>query len=251
MGANSKISWTDHTFNPWIGCTKVGPGCENCYAESLDARYRFGGKQQTHWGPGVPRQRTGVANWRKPLSWHRAAVASGVRAKVFCASLADVFDNEVPDEWRTDLWTLIALCHELDWILVTKRVGNVSKMTPASWMHDEWPANVWLLATMVNQEEVDRDISKLARIPAPVTGLSIEPMLERISAPCGVNWIICGAESGSQHRPFDEDWARSLRDHCQLYGIAFFYKQNIVDGKKTETPELDGRRWIEFPACHG
>ena len=129
MAENSKIAWTDHTFNPWIGCTKVGRGCDGCYAEVWDARYG-GALGSPHWGPGAPRRRTTVQNWNKVRRWERDAKASGQRPRVFCASLADVFDNEVPHEWRADLWALIADCPSLDWIIVTKRVGNVAKMAP-------------------------------------------------------------------------------------------------------------------------
>jgi protein gp37 len=123
MSANSKIEWTDHTFNPWEGCQKVGPGCDNCYAEARNAR--FGGGQAVNWGPGAPRRRTSIANWQKPLAWNRAHAAflaeHGRRQRVFCASLADVFDNAVDPAWRADLFQLIEATPELDWLLLTKR----------------------------------------------------------------------------------------------------------------------------------
>src|SRR5688572_4428248 len=104
MAEVTGIAWTDSTFNPWIGCTKVGPGCDHCYAEALDKRHRWGGA--THWGAGVERMRTSPSNWAKPRAWNRKAVASGKPWRVFCASLADVFDNEVPHDWRADLFEL-------------------------------------------------------------------------------------------------------------------------------------------------
>ncbi len=244
MAANSKIAWTDSTFNPWIGCTKVGPGCDNCYAEALNKRFGH-----NNWGSGVARRRTGAANWKGPRRWDREAVASGIRRKVFCASMADVFDNEVPPTWRADLFDLIRETPNLDWIILTKRIGNVAGMLPADW-GDGYP-NVWLLITVVNQDEADRDIPKLLETPAAVWGLSIEPQLEGFYIGLGdvatLDWIITGAESGPNARPYNEDWARDLRDWCQKTGTAFFYKQKIHNGKKVETPELDGRRWMEFP----
>lgn len=173
MAENSKIEWTTHTFNGWEGCQKVGPGCDNCYAEARNLRFSGG----TNWGPGAPRRRTGAANWAKPIRWNREAKAAGIRPRVFCASLADVFDNAVDPQWRTDLFHLIHQTPHLDWLLLTKRPGNIEKMLP-SYSHTQrmWP-NVWLGCTVVNQEEADRDARKLWRIPAKVRFLSIEPML--------------------------------------------------------------------------
>ena len=125
MAENSKIEWTDHTFNPWMGCMKVGPGCDGCYAENL-MDHRYG---RVRWGAGEPRVRTSTANWRKPVQWNRdASGRDGDRPFVFCASLADVFDNEVDPLWRADLFALIDATPNLVWLLLTKRIGNVMKM---------------------------------------------------------------------------------------------------------------------------
>lgn len=180
MSENSKIEWTDHTFNPWEGCQKVGPGCDHCYAETRNAR--FAGGVAVNWGPGAPRRRTSEANWRKPLAWNAAHdkffAAHGRRQRVFCSSLADVFDNAVDPAWREDLLELIASTPNLDWLLLTKRIGNVWGMVPVDWLcGGAWPAHVWLGATIVNQAEADRDIPKLLEIEAPVRFLSMEPLL--------------------------------------------------------------------------
>lgn len=191
MAENSKIEWCDSTFNPFIGCTKVSPGCDNCYAEKLmDHRM-----QKVVWGAGQARVRTSAANWCKPLAWNAAHeqffAEHGRRQRVFCASLADVFDNAVDPQWRVDLFALIQKTPNLDWLLLTKRIGNVSGMVPLPWISKpfqhgpdleniypaDWPANVWLGATICNQEEADRDIPKLLAVPARVRFLSIEPML--------------------------------------------------------------------------
>jgi len=249
MGENSAISWTDHSFNPWWGCLRVGPGCDNCYAADLDKR--TGGN---YWdGETLPR-RTLPANWNKPRIWNRKAQAAGVRAKVFCASMADVFDNRVPPEWRADLWALVKETPFLDWIIVTKRAGNVVDMLRPDWQgfeeSDDFP-NVWILATVVNQLEADRDIPKLWDAPAYIRGLSVEPQLGPIVLLPEwlrwLSWVIVGAESGPNRRAFHEDWVRMLRDQC-AGNVPFFYKQRVLaTGRKIETPELDGRQWMEFP----
>lgn len=183
MAENSAIEWTDHTFNPWEGCQKVGPGCDHCYAETRNAR--FGGGVAPNWGPGAPRRRTSMANWRKPLAWQTAAAeffaAHGRRQRVFCASLADVFDNAVLERWRQGLFELIEETPDLDWLLLTKRIGNVAAMTDFAWGTRDWPANVWLGATIVNQTEADRDIPKLLGLEGPrVRFLSMEPLLSAV-----------------------------------------------------------------------
>src|SRR5579871_6812298 len=131
MGNETEISWTDSTFNPWIGCTNVSPGCDHCYAEAMAKRYSW-----AKWGK-HPRRRTSQGNWRKPLQWNADANhfgrIHGRRRRVFCASLADVFDNQVPRAWRADLFALIRATPELDWQLLTKRPQNIIKMLPADW----------------------------------------------------------------------------------------------------------------------
>ncbi|KVC45175.1 phage Gp37/Gp68 family protein [Burkholderia diffusa] len=246
MSENSKIEWCDHTFNPWEGCQKVGPGCDHCYAETRNAR--FGGGTAVNWGPGAPRRRTSAANWRKPLAWNRDGTfyaIHGRRQRVFCSSLADVFDNAVDPAWRSDLFRLIADTQNLDWLLLTKRIGNVAAMLREIGI-DRLPGNVWLGATIVNQAEADRDIPKLLAMPARVRFLSMEPLLERVDlaasgalwsdmngnivdAPSrglrGVDWVIVGGESGHGARPMHPDWARSLRDQCAAAGVPFLFKQ--------------------------
>lgn len=232
MADQSAIEWCDSTFNPWIGCTKISPACDHCYAEAMmDSRLG-----RTRWGAGEPRVRTSPANWKLPLRWndvpfyqcrrcsHRfdgpalktvsygGSAASGcpacesvdfdqVRRRVFCASLADVFDNEMPIEWLADLLDLIRRTPNLDWLLLTKRIGNVIPRLHGAvdaldggyrsgeatgdlcdWI-DYWtgggavPSNVWLGATICNQAEADRDIPKLLAVSAAVRFVSIEPML--------------------------------------------------------------------------
>ncbi|CAN5649014.1 phage Gp37/Gp68 family protein [soil metagenome] len=258
MSANSKIEWTDHTFNPWTGCTKVSPGCDHCYAEGWSQR---AGAKVGKWGLGAPRVRTTATNWRQPLKWNAQAgefmAQHGRRQRVFCASLADVFDNAVDPAWRVDLWQLIQDTPNLDWLLLTKRVGNVFGMLPDGWAFQSapWP-NVWIGATVVDQSEADRDIQKLLAVPAAKRFLSMEPMLgpvqlglqcenwsdditmdpETGARECckacdftgignAIDWVIVGGESGPDARPMHPDWARSLRDECAAAGVPFLFKQ--------------------------
>lgn len=261
MAENTKIEWTDHTFNPWEGCQKVGPGCDHCYAETRNARYAGG--QAINWGPGAPRRRTSAGNWNKPLAWnanHEAFFAEhGRRQRVFCASLADVFDNAVDPKWRADLFSVIMKTPNLDWLLLTKRIGNVKAMLSEIALDEEayFPLlgemplpNVWIGATIVNQEEADRDIPKLLTVPAKVRFLSMEPLLGPVdlrlqrpvreddrqdmdgycshittAAGAGIHWVIVGGESGPGARPMHPDWARSLREQCQAAGTPFLFKQ--------------------------
>lgn len=253
MAEKSAIAWTDSTFNPWIGCTKISPGCDHCYAAALDAK-RFsktldGGTKDIpilHWGPGVPRHRTSASNWKQPLTWNRKAKESGKPWRVFCSSLADVFDNEVPDEWRRDLWDLIEETPYLSWLLVTKRIGNAAQML----RNHDWAAstrwNVRILITVVNQEEADRDIPKLLALSCK-NGVSYEPALGPVDFAAipridhehphphprqydiaDLEWIIVGGESaqgGLSARPFNVEWALSTIAQCTAAGVPVFVKQ--------------------------
>lgn len=255
MAENSAIEWCDHTFNPWIGCQQVGPGCLRCYAQTRDIRFHDG----VHWGPGAPRQRTSPANWALVRRWQREAAAffaeHGRWPRVFCASLADVFDNAVDPAWRKDLWQLVRETPDLRWILLTKRVGNIAGMLPYGWLEGEFD-HVGLMITVVDQPEADRDVPKLLDVPVTERqwfGISHEPALGRIDwrniaddgtgsidalgglsfcqgrnepAPIAkLSWIIFGGESGKDARPAHPDWARADRDQCAATGTAFMMKQ--------------------------
>lgn len=241
MVANSNIEWTDHTFNPWIGCTKVSPGCEHCYAETWANRYGT-----VDWGKGNPRKLTSESNWQQPIKWNRQAEAEGRRYRVFCASLADVMDNEVPNAWRQSLWDLIRKTPHLDWLLLTKRIGNAKDMLPTP-----TPENIWLGATIVNQEEADRDIPKLLNTPANIRFLSMEPLLGHVDLDGrlrGIHWVIVGGESGKDARPMEPVWARAIRNRCVEKEVAFHFKQWGGVNKKAAGRELDGRTWDQLPS---
>jgi protein gp37 len=227
MAERSGIAWTTHTFNSWIGCTKVSPGCDHCYAEAFDNRFNGGG----HWGAGASRRRTSSANWTKPRKWNRDAEKSGIRPWVFCASLSDVFDNEAPAGARGDLWQLIHECQNLNWQIVTKRIGNADRMLPANFGRD-FP-HVGIISSVVTQAECDRDWPKLRaakeRHEVVWVGLSIEPQLERvIPKDDGLDWIITGGESdqgGHNGREYRPDWARDLIAWGRRHEVAIFVKQ--------------------------
>ena len=220
MAANSKIEWTHHTFNPWVGCTKVSLACDHCYAEGWAKRTGGAALWQGE------RRRTSAANWREPIKWNKRAEAEGQRYRVFCASLADVFDNQVPWEWRKDLWLLIKDTPHLDWLLLTKRPQNIAKMLPPGWGNG-WH-NVWLGTSTENHEEMLRRGKALRAVPAAVHFWSAEPLLEDLGGiPTEImpEWVICGGESGANARPMHPDWARSLRDQCAAAGVPFLFKQ--------------------------
>jgi protein gp37 len=251
---NSHIQWTDHTFNPWEGCTKVSPGCEHCYAEARNVRFA-GGK---NWGKGAPRRRTSVNNWRQPLKWDRDARIMSANAaaeiydsggtnyhrpRVFCASLADWLDDEVQIEWLADLLKLIHDTPNLDWLLLTKRPENWNnRIQSALWkieglepdddgdsedlpatetgvMLNDWiglnpPPNVWVGTTIENQFYADKRIPQLLQIPARVRFLSCEPLLEDINFPLAAP---CGyyCECDSPN----VDWPNGHRPGHGLTGI--------------------------------
>lgn len=272
MGAISNIAWTDATFNGWIGCTEAGPGCDGCYARELDARYQWGVKKDDrrtdgkapHWGVGAPRYRTSTGNWRGPHLWNNQAAALRVPRKVFAHSLSDVFDNEVPEQWRADLFSVMKSTPWLRWQVLTKRVPNIRKMLPLDW--GKGYPNVGLVATCVTQKEFDRDAGSLLDIPARWHGFSLEPQIERIeligllqrfirSAP--PIWIITGGESaqkGCEVRPYDIEWARSLIKQASVMpSVKVFVKQigsnpysdgrPMHGGGPTDDPGSNPDRW--------
>lgn len=253
MAEITGIAWCDHTFNPWIGCTKVSAACDFCYAEALmDHRHH-----RVTWGG--ERSLTSDDNWAQPYRWNKKAKQDGVRRKVFCASLADVFDNQVPETWRSRLWAVIDACRDLDWLLLTKRPQNIAKMLPDGirpWGEGAWP-NVWLGTTAENQTEWDRRWPHLRKVPAAVHFISIEPQLSEVFfRPDKPGWVICGGESGPKARLFDIAWARDLRDQCAEARVPFFMKQfgsnpvgiSGITGKGDDPSQWpDDLRVREFP----
>ena len=247
MAEHSAIAWTDHTFNPWWGCTKVSTGCEHCYAETLANRFEPG-----LWGPSGRRRFFGAKHWAEPLRRERRAAKTGKRERVFVGSMCDVFEerNGVVGRQlgleRDGLMVLINDTPHLDWLLLTKRPYSALR-----YLDFGLPDNLWLGVTAENQAAADDRIPDVALVMASTRFVSCEPLLGPVSLDrlvgWGIQWVIAGCESGPRARPADIDWFRSLRDQCIEAGVPFFLKQMMVDGKLVREPELDGRQWLETP----
>lgn len=252
MGNTTKIAWTDSTFNPWIGCTKVSQGCKFCYAELQNRRYGWVDK----WGYNATRKRTSHTNWLLPVSWARKAAASGKKHRIFCASLADVFDPEVDNSWREDLWDLISytsIIGGVEWQILTKRPENIKCMLPDEWLKNPDSIEyVRIGVTAEDQENADRRIPILLDSWSGKNFVSVEPMLgpvdlgwlnyqnvvliDSLTGMAGfpephspghpkLDWVICGGESGPHCREMKREWATDLMNKCKSAGVAFFFKQ--------------------------
>ncbi len=274
MGKESKISWTDASFNPWWGCVKVSPACTRCYAETFSKRV---GKSV--WGKDAPRRFFGDKHWNEPLKWQKAALKEGVRKKVFCASMADwLEERDDLVEPLARLLELIAATQNLDWLLLSKRVGSwadrmrqVIKKTHGAgstlasfWLDGNPMKNVWMGATTENQLRANDLIPQLFMIPASIRWLSVEPMLgllnlrrflphdnlhgRRSDYPEAIDWVIVGGESGHGARPMDAVWVRNLLDQCKDAGTAFHFKQkgNVL-AKSMHCASMKGDDPKEWP----
>lgn len=268
MAKNSRIEWTTHTFNPWWGCVKLSPACKHCYAESWAKRVG-----QNVWGINADRRFFGDKHWAEPLKWNAVAKESGERTRVFCASMADVFeDRDDLDPWRARLWSLIDATPELDWLLLTKRPDLAGTKTPWG---NLWPRNVWLGTTTENQEWAEKRLPELAAVPAAVRFISAEPLLGPLDISKykhEIDWVITGGESGAKARPSSPSWFRSLLNQCMAAEIPFHFKQwgdwapgqgiNLAKarsaaaadgttmlrvGKKVAGRALDGQTWDGLP----
>jgi protein gp37 len=287
MGQDSAIEWTHHTFNPWIGCTKVSAGCAHCYAEALMDK-RWG---KVKWGPSGTRVRTSDANWREPYKWDKAAAKAGERHRVFCASLADVFEDRpelVP--WRRELLDMICRTPNLDWLLLTKRPENALRMMVEGGLYAvENPnlpcpqPNLWIGTSVEDQDAADERVLQLMKVPAAIRFLSMEPLLgsvdltnigpEKWDVTRGwkanadnergwantsrIDWIIVGGESGQGARPCYTNWIDGIADQCRAAMLPLFVKQlganhRCVDDEFGDVPiklkDSKGGDIDEFPA---
>lgn len=285
MADNTKIAWTDRTFNPWLGCTRVSPGCVHCYAESLTKR--FGNAE---WGPQAARVKTSDSYWKKPLKWNKeswieclscnwrgamkgtiiapyspacptcgSVMTVRTKQRVFCASLADVFeDNPQVANWRGELFQLIEQTPNLDWLLLTKRPERMFSLgtDAVGEIFDLWldrNPNVWLGATVESPEYFEKRVTDLLSCGSAVHFISVEPMigpvrLKQIKMK-NVDWVICGGESGPGCRPMQADWVHDLKRDCQMGRVKFFMKQLGGYPNKRDQMEDFPEEWQvrEFP----
>lgn len=252
MGERTAISWTDHTFSPVWGCIRVSPGCEHCYAEAFAKRMGL-----KIWGPSksTPRRTFNATHWSEPLKWNRLAARAGVRRRVFCGSMCDIFeDHPTVDQERAKLWPLIRATPHLDWQLLTKRPERITQCLPDDW--DGGYPNVWLGTSVEDQPRADLRVPLLIGIPATVRFLSCEPLLGPVDLTAVrpeptdrgiryadalrlIDWIIVGGESGPKARPMLIAWAGDLRNQCAQHRVAFFFKQRSgpVPGMLQGIPE--------------
>ncbi|MCK4706225.1 MAG: phage Gp37/Gp68 family protein [Gammaproteobacteria bacterium] len=242
MAETTNISWCDATFNPWWGCTKVGPGCDHCYAEVLDNRFKGG-----NWGKGSKPRAMSDNNWKTPYKLQKKAVKEGHRLRVFCGSMCDVFDKNAPAGQRERLWQVIRETPDLDWLLLTKRAPNIKKYLPGDW--GEGYSNVWLGVTVENIKHGYPRIDHLRKVPAVVRFLSCEPLLEDIGTPNlkGIGWLIVGGESGVNARPMKRFWFLGLQTLAVLDNIPFFFKQWGGTGKDNGGSLIDGVEVKQWP----
>lgn len=276
---NSKIEWTHHTYNPWWGCVKVSPGCEHCYAESFSKRVG-----QDIWGPAKTTKRRvfGDKHWSEPVKWNEAAKKAGERQRVFCASMADVFeDHPQLIDARRRLLDLIVRTPHLDWLLLTKRPENINWMIEEAtgfsesdmWFHAVGD-HVWMGTSVEDQANADKRIPELLRVPARVRFLSCEPLLGAVdlfhvgtedwdvlhgwkakanndrgwaNTPL-IDWVIVGGESGHGARPMDLAWADSLISQCERATVPIHVKQlGSVLAKEMGLNSVKGGDWNEWP----
>lgn len=254
--AETNIQWTwrwignrwikGYTYNPWWGCVRVSEECVRCYAEGIAGHYGY-----DVWGPHQTTERRffGDQHWSEPLVWNRQAEREGHRRSVFCASMADVFDEHpavVPHRER--LWRLIDATPWLNWLILTKRPQNILSMSP--WSGPLWPDHIWVGTSVGLQKRADERIPYLLEVPAVVRFLSCEPLIGPLDLTpwlAEIQWVITGGESGAGARPLNPDWARSLRDQCQVAGVPYFFKQ--IGGRYHHSGGnlLDGREWRDMP----
>lgn len=250
MAKDSAIEWTDATWNPFMGCTKVSAGCKNCYMFRDQQRY---GNDPTL----IRRSKT---TFRDPLKWKEPRM-------IFVCSWSDFFHEDVPEEWRRDAWEIMGHAKEHTFLLLTKRPENIANMLPVGWiegMHKRWP-HIWFGVTAENQKMAELRIPQLWDIPASKYFVSVEPMLgpinfwqswlpgvafEHDGTPWpSLGWVIVGGESGKDFRPMKEEWATHLRDQCVSRDVPFFFKQwsGLHPKKDPRGMKLDGKEWKETP----
>jgi protein gp37 len=235
MGDKSAIEWTDATWNPVTGCSKVSPGCKHCYAERLATRLEAMGNPRYQNGFQVTLHEDAL---RFPMRWRQAR-------RIFVNSMSDLFHEDIPDEFIARVFETMVAASWHRFQVLTKRAERLETLAPKL----PWPANVWQGVSVESASYTDR-VERLATVPASVRFLSVEPLLGPIPALplAGVQWVIVGGESGPRHRPVRPEWVRGIRDQCRAAGVPFFFKQWGGRTSKAGGRELDGRLWSQMPA---
>lgn len=234
MSIDSGIEWTDATWNPVTGCTKVSPGCKHCYAERLAHRLRAMGNRRYARGFAVTLQPDQLT---LPLAWRRPR-------RIFVNSMSDLFHEAIPDEYLRRVFDVMATAHWHVFQILTKRSARLAAMARDL----PWSPNVWQGVSVENARYTSR-IAHLREVPAAVRFLSVEPLLGPIPRLplVGIQWVIVGGESGGGRRPVDPSWVRDIRDQCIAARVPFFFKQWGGRTPKAAGRVLDGRTWDELP----
>lgn len=234
MAHGSAIEWTETTWNPVTGCTKVSAGCKHCYAERMALRLAAMGQPNYAQGFAVTLQPHML---ERPLQWRRPQT-------IFVNSMSDLFHEQVPDAFIHSVFDVMRRAHWHRFQVLTKRAERLAALSSLL----TWPANVWMGVSVERDDFVDR-IHALRSTVAQTRFLSLEPLLGPLPGLDlrGIHWVIVGGESGPGARPMHADWVRDIREQCQRAGVAFFFKQWGGRNKKRAGRELDGRAWDEMP----
>lgn len=232
--SNTTIEWTEATWNPVTGCSKVSPGCLHCYAERMARRLQAMGQPNYRDGFAV---RTHERTLALPRSWSRSRM-------VFVNSMGDIFHEEVPFAFVEQVFEVMRSTPRHTYQLLTKRADRLAELAPKL----DWPANVWMGVTVEDNERLAR-VDRLREVPSIVRFLSIEPLLGPLPGLnlLGIDWVIVGGESGPGARPLEHGWVTDIRDTCLESSVPFFFKQWGGVRKKAAGRDLDSRTWSEMP----
>jgi protein gp37 len=242
---NSKIGWTTHTWNPWWGCHKIAAECKECYIK----RYLSMAGHDPFDGP----IKTSRPSWRKPHGWNKKAAGATERPRVFTCSMSDFF-HDGADTWRAEAWETIRACKNLNFLILSKRldlIESAPSKLPMDW--GKGYDNVWLGATAGCMKTARKTLPALAKIPARLKFISVEPLLERVDFAeywPTIDWVISGAERAgkSTRRNMELAWIEDLDRQCREAGVPHFFKQAYEGGKLSDSPHLNGEQVQEFPA---
>ena len=234
MADRSAIEWTEATWNPVTGCSKVSPGCAHCYAETFAERFRGVAGHAYEQGFDL---RLWPARLEQPLRWRRPRM-------IFVNSMSDLFHEEIPEEFLRAIFAVMVAAEQHTFQILTKRHERLVELAPTL----PWPPNVWIGVSIENRRFVHR-ADYLRRVPSAVRFVSAEPLLGPLEGLdlTGIDWLISGGESGPRHRPVRVEWLRELRDRCVRERVAYFFKQWGGVRSKAGGRLLDGRTWDEMP----